>query len=293
MLTVRVPASASNLGAGFDCVGLALDLWLEARLIPGVGPPIYGGTLAALSANDDMVLRALGGATPDGHRLELHSEIPIARGLGSSGAAAVAGITLAQLVRREPIDPLRVYLAARRVEGHPDNVAPAVFGGLVLAVERPAPLTLDPMFGIACAVPDTGIDTQQARRLLPARINRDTAVAQAANASALLLGLTRGDPDLVRQGMVDLIAVPTRAALIGGFEQAVEAGLDAGALGVTISGSGSTVLAVCPQPSATEVAASMAAALTRKGNPARPLVPNVSLRGFEVAKATTAAPPGA
>ena len=283
MLTVRVPASTSNLGAGFDCVGLALDLWLEARLVPGTGPAAYSGTLAALSPEDDIVLRALGGAAPGGHRLVVHSDIPVSRGLGSSGAAVVAGITLARLVRQESIDPLTVFEAARLIEGHPDNVAPAVYGGLVLAIDNgPVKLTLDPKFGVACAIPNSAIDTEKARKLLPARVSRQVAVTQAANAAALVLGLTRGDPELVRSGLLDSIAVPRRASLIKGFDNAVRAGMDAGAHGVTISGSGSTVLAICPRRVASSVAKAIANTLTAAKTPAEPRVLEVADRGFQI-----------
>ncbi len=283
LLTVRVPASTSNLGAGFDCVGLALDLWLEARLVPGTGPPVYSGTVAALREEEDLVLRALGEdrAATGGHHLEVHSDIPVSRGLGSSGAAVVAGLALAGLLDRTPLDSHALFNDARRLEGHPDNVAPAIYGGLVLATAgEPVKLALHPGFGVACAIPNAGIDTARARKLLPARVSRSAAVTQAANAASLILGLTRGERELVRHGMVDRIAVPKRASLVDGFENAVRAGIDAGALGVTLSGSGSTLLAICPTDTRHQVADAMAAALTAANNSAEPRVLEVSDRGF-------------
>jgi homoserine kinase len=288
-VSVRVPASASNLGAGFDCLGLALDLWLEARLVAGTGPPRYAGTLATLRADQDVIWGALGGRVPPDCHLEVHSEIPISRGLGSSGAAAVAGAVLASLVQHKPIDRQFVYETARQIEGHPDNVGPAAFGGLVLATERPSRIAIDTRFGLGCTVPETPIDTRAARAMLPAQIARDTAVAQAARAAALLLGLSRGDADLVRFGMKDLIAVPCRKDLIMGFEEAVSAGLASGAYGVTISGSGSTLIAVCPVEVATRVAMDMSEALGKANNPAVPLVPQISDRGFQVEPAASLA----
>ncbi len=115
--TVRVPASTSNLGAGFDCLGLAHDIWLEASLIPGSGPPEYSGTLADLAAEVDLVHvhRSACGAT-NGHHLRIHSDIPLGRGLGSSAAGRVAALVLERLVRGESIDndELRFWIRKRR-----------------------------------------------------------------------------------------------------------------------------------------------------------------------------------
>ena len=104
-LSVLVPASTSNLGAGFDCLGVALDLWLEARIVPGDGPPSYRGTLVGLTPERDIVHQLLTQASAlNGHRLVMRSEIPVANGLGSSAAAAVAAVTLAALARGEQPD---------------------------------------------------------------------------------------------------------------------------------------------------------------------------------------------
>lgn len=284
---VRVPASTSNLGAGFDCVGLALDLWLTARLVPGAEPPRYAGTLAGLDPSSDLIARTLAGTgAGEGWHLEVESEIPVGKGLGSSGAAVVAGLVLADLARGVPVNRDRILERATAIEGHPDNVGPAVYGGLFLASRPGHRLPLSPAVAVALAVPDRGIATREARARLPHEVPRDVAVQQAARAAALVLGLTQGNPDLIAYGMDDLLAVPHRRQLIAGFEEAVRAGREAGAYGVTISGAGSALLGLCPPDAAPRVAAAMADALRRAGNPSQPLTPAVAAGGFTVSPGT-------
>ncbi|UCD24559.1 MAG: homoserine kinase, partial [Gemmatimonadota bacterium] len=281
-LTVRVPASTSNIGAGFDCLGLALNFWLEARLVQGDGGATYSGTLEPITPDEDFLLLALGGAVPPGMQLEVNSSIPLSRGLGSSAAARVAGLVLSLLSSHEPVDREAVFTSARMLEGHPDNAGPAVYGGLVLAADRPTQLELHESLGVALTIPDQLSSTQAARAILPPRIQREDAISQASRAAALVLGLTGGDGDLVHHGMDDRIAVPHRKQLVMGFDQARLAGLEAGAHGVTISGAGSTILAITPKPLVSEISHAMTDAILRVGGRATAAAPDVVTGGFEV-----------
>lgn len=286
---VRVPASSSNLGAGFDCLGLALDLWLEAKLVEGDGQPAYRGTLESLHPRHDLMVRVLQTeGLPSGWRLEAESHIPIGKGLGSSAAAVVAGLALADLARGIPLDRHRLWERASRIENHPDNAGAAIYGGLFLASRLPTRFVLHPSIGVALAIPRTSIDTHAARALLPRQLPREEAVAQAARAAALVLGLTRGDPDLIAFGMEDRIAVPKRKELIPGYDAAAQAGIEAGGFGVTISGAGSALLALAPAELAPQVARALAEALTAAGNPATPVTPKPIELGL-----TQLQPPGA
>ena len=280
-LSVRVPASTSNLGAGFDCIGLALDLWLTASLVKGGGPPIYTGTLAGLFPAEDLVLKSLVSA-PAGVHLEAHSEIPVGVGLGSSAAASVAGVALNVLVAKKKLDLDSVFRRAASAEQHPDNAAPATYGGLLLAARTPVKLKLHAGVAPALAVPSRGISTKKARDILPNEVHRETAIAQASRAAALVLGLERGDPTLIGFGMEDQLAVPHRQDLIPGFDKAVKAGIAAGAFGVTISGAGSALLAFGPKKKAAAIARAMADAFTLAGNSARPLAPKVTAKGLTI-----------
>jgi homoserine kinase len=278
---VRVPASTSNLGAGFDCLGLALDLWLEARLEPGGGPPRYGGSLTGMNPDDDLIHRLLVERDAlQGYRLVVESAIPVGKGLGSSAAAIVAGLALARLALGDPFDLDAIYRGAAQEEGHPDNAGPAVFGGLVLAAHRPTKLPLHQDLAVALAIPERGIETKVARDLLPAVLPREAAIAQAARSAALVLGLTWGDPDLIDYGMDDRIAVPHRRHLIPGYEGAVAAALEAGAYGVTISGAGSALVAIAARGDVDSVAQAMAGALQQAGNRATGLAARVAQEGL-------------
>jgi homoserine kinase len=280
-LAVRVPGSTSNLGAGFDCLGLALDLWLEARLEPGEGPPRYAGTLAGLDPETDLTLRLLRERDAlEGLHLVVSSAIPVGKGLGSSASAIVAGLALARLVLGDPFDRDAIFRGAAQEEGHPDNAGPSVYGGLVLAAHRPTKLTLHRDLAVALAIPERTIETRAARELVPAVLSREAAIAQASRSAALVLGLTWGDPDLIDYGMEDRIAVPHRRHLIPGYDAAVEAALDAGAYGVTISGAGSALLAITARADAEPVADALVAALSKAGNPSAPLAPKVALEGL-------------
>ncbi len=279
---VRVPSSTSNLGAGFDILGLALDIWLSARLAEGEGAPAYSGTLASIDHKMDLIAQTLAQSVPPGFHLEVHSDIPVSRGLGSSAAAIVAGLTLSMLIRNGRVDRDRIFECAMHAEGHPDNAGPAIYGGLFLHVAHPRKLNFHQDLGVAVAIPDQTLSTHEARDILPGHLSRAETISQASRSAALLLGLTSGDGDLVRHGMVDEIAVPVRRPLIKGYDAAVKAASYAGAYGATISGAGTGIVAVSPKALKQVVAEVMEEALKAAGNPARSICPEVVETGMKV-----------
>ncbi|MEQ9569097.1 MAG: homoserine kinase [Longimicrobiales bacterium] len=283
-LRLAVPASTSNLGPGYDVLGLALDRRLTVVWHPEHTPlrVVFGGALAGLDPARDLVHRTLAAALDVdpvelGGVLEVESDIPVARGLGSSAAARTAGEILARalrapaLVRVDPAPgPARVTPSAReallgavaRAEGHPDNAVPALVGGFVAAslddgVVHWTPLPFSPSVGMAYAAPGVEVRTDEARRVLPEHVPHADAVANGAHLTILLAGLARADGDRIAWGLRDRLHVPWRWRLVPRADDAAEAARSEGAWGVTLSGSGSGLLAFTPPDRAAAVAAAM------------------------------------
>ncbi|MEX0989367.1 MAG: homoserine kinase [Actinomycetota bacterium] len=259
-ITVRVPATSANLGPGFDCLGLALELCNEVTLdTAGSDPSVtWEGEGAGELPTDgsDMVSRAiafaaaeLGDGTTPGFSLHGTNRIPLERGLGSSSAAAVAGIVLAHEIRGSvPADPASVFALASAFEGHPDNAAAAVHGGLTIAVgdeggsHTVVRLDPHPFLRPVVLIPQTErLPTDRARRALSPEVSRGDAVANLQHTALAVVALTR-DPSLLGAALVDrlhqqarLELVPEVAAVFGSLQRA--------GVPVCVSGAGPALLA--------------------------------------------------
>ena len=280
---VRVPGSTANLGAGFDCIGAAVDRCLTASVVvqsePGAETVIQrGGALARLDVAPDedwliaglrAACRAAGRTVPHALRIRVSSNIPVARGLGSSAAAVVAGAVAATGVCGFSLTEAQLLAVCAEVEGHPDNVAAAIHGGFVLVVPgthaRVVPLTVARGLTLVFAVPDFEVTTRDARAVLPRELPHHTATRAAALGAALVHGLATGDGDTLRTALDDVLHVPYRRSLMLGYDDVCAAAVAAGALGATLSGSGSTLVAVAPERQAPGVAEAMRAAWLQHG----------------------------
>jgi homoserine kinase len=303
-VTVRVPGSTSNLGAGFDCVGVAVDrrLTLTARLASSSSAAVAierRGTLDAVTvaAEQDLCYRgflkacdAAGRTSPPAVSLSAESGIPVARGLGSSAAAAVAGAAAASALLGLRLEPDALVDLCTELEGHPDNVAPAVYGGAVLAVRAATDnrlvvtaLAVHASLALVFAVPDFVVETKQARAVLPGSVPHATAVTGAGRAAALIQGLASGDPRLLALALDDVLHVPFRRALVSGYDAIASAAQQAGAFGATLSGSGPTLVAVAPGERASGVAAAMVSAWREAGVRAESFVLARPAGGYEIA----------
>ena len=274
---VSVPATSANLGPGFDSLGIALDLRdeLEAEVVPeGLRIEVSGAGAAAVPRDEShLVVRAMRaafevmGAEPTGLRLSCRNVIPHARGLGSSSAAIVAGVCLARgLVAGGGLlvgDDALFDLAAR-IEGHPDNVAPALHGGFTISGRDDdgfwaVPSAVDPRVGAVVFVPPTPVSTEVARGLLPREVPHADAAADAGRA-ALLVAALAGQPEQLWRATRDYLHQEHRRAAMPGSLALVDE-LRADGVPAVVSGAGPSVLAFTDGPGA--VAASAERLLAR------------------------------
>jgi homoserine kinase len=254
---VRVPASSANLGPGFDVLGAALDLHMEVE-VAETGRFAVHTDLAIARDRRNLCVRGFAALHPvDEFEFTIRSDIPLSGGLGTSAAALVAGLVAADSIFELGADVLG---HAARLEGHPDNAAAALLGGIVVCsgaeVQRLAP---PPALEALLVIPDEHVRTAKARQALPARIPVADAVFNVAHASLLVLGLERGDLGLIARGLGDRIHQPRRAHLYPRSWELVQRARALGALGATISGAGPTVLVWCDFESTGAVAARLEA----------------------------------
>jgi homoserine kinase len=282
-LAVRVPASTSNLGPGFDCLGLALSLWLDVRVRGASDGPRHTiehrGTLVEVRGHDlalaafERGARQADVALAGGLAFEADSEIPVGRGFGSSGAAVAAGLLLANALAERPLATRELLGLGIELEGHPDNVTASLLGGCTLCHPLPEGLgpgglgpavlrpPVHPSLGFALAWPAFPLTTERARDALPPSYSLADARENARRLPFLLAGLASGDPELLAIGIEDRLHVAHRLPLIAGAERALEAAREAGAFAATISGAGSGLVALGPRERLEPVARAMEQAL--------------------------------
>lgn len=295
---VTVPATTANLGPGFDCIGAALTMYNHFKFTclnsPGskaVSISVTGAEAQIKTDESNLVYQAFVkfyqylGQTPPPVQIEIQLGVPLARGLGSSATAIVGGLMGANQLAGEPLDLTQVMKLAIALEGHPDNVVPALLGGCRLAVsrERNEPQRRGehreeeveswevcevPWHGSVVpvvAIPDFELETKEARRVLPSQVSRADAIFNTAHLGLLVRGLETGRVDWLRVALQDRLHQPYRQALIPGYEAVRSASLAAGALGMVISGAGPTLLAMVESVQAADVEAAMAAAWQDEG----------------------------
>ena len=262
-IEVMAPATTANLGPGFDCLGMALDLWNRLEVLP-VEPGAEGvpavevigegvGELAADSGN--LTYRAMRFLFDEAAlempplRLRCHNTIPLSRGLGSSAAAISGGLVAANTLCGNPYSPNELLEMAATIEGHPDNVAAAVLGGLQLVVSDgpqlyTAPIPAPPELHTVLFIPETRIATTDARAVLPKQVSVADAVFNMGRVALLVAGMGLNRTQYFEVATQDRLHQPYRQPLFPAVKVIFAAARAAGALGVFVSGSGSTVLAL-------------------------------------------------
>jgi homoserine kinase len=246
---IRVPASSANLGPGYDVMAAALAMFLELEVEEVGDFSLDPGPLDVPRDRGNLIVRAFESLhSADGIAFRLREGIPLARGLGSSAAAIVAGLLAADHLYELALSREELLARATELEGHPDNVAAAIYGGFVVCGRdeggAPRAARFDPPDGLEAIVviPAEEVSTQLAREAIPAEVPLAEAVANISAASRLVLGLRSADLDLVSRGLDDRIHQPRRRGLYPRSMELVDDARGLGALGATISGAGPTVL---------------------------------------------------
>lgn len=260
IVKVTVPATTANLGPGFDCLGMALELCNRITLRPseaGRVVEVTGEGSDLLPADDsNLVVRAAErifdetGRRPNGYHIYQRNEIPVSSGLGSSASAVLGGMLAANAIVGSPLDQREVLELASEMEGHPDNVTPALLGGLTLTVSTPAGLVFEriqlPEMRVGVVLPDIALSTSAARQALPRTVAMADAVFNLGRVGLLVRALERGDYDRLALAVEDRLHQPYRLPLIPGMSNAFDAGREAGAAAVALSGAGPSVIAFSP-----------------------------------------------
>jgi homoserine kinase len=280
-VTVRVPASTSNLGPGYDCLGVALRLHNSVTLVRGNGPRSSHPRIVSDAAErffNQTRRRAFS------FSYSIVEEVPRCRGLGSSATVRLGVLLGLNRLSGEPLDRLTLFRLCAESEGHPDNAAPATFGGFTVvgSARRGVPtlqrFEVSLRLSFVLLVPDLKIETARARRILPSKISRVAGVENCANACAITAAFASRDYEKMRGTFRDNLHQPFRAKLIQFLPRVIAAAERAGALGAFLSGSGSAIAAVtleAPEKIATAMARAAAAS-------ARTIITHADNRGAQI-----------
>jgi len=274
MLKIRVPATSANLGPGFDCLGLALDLWNEISFEPadkttyhvtGEGADKLNNRSRNLLTSSFAHVHKVCGKKLTRVKIEAHNNILLSSGLGSSAAAIIAGLYGANELLGKPLDGNALLKLATDTEGHPDNVAPALFGGLVVSAMNADEIITRryeiPSLTVVIVKPDMHWPTKVARSVLPKSVSRKDAIFNIGRTTLVVDALRNGDLDLLQKVMDDRIHQPYRMKHIPGCENAWKAARKFGA--AALSGAGPSIIAFVPPEAKEQAQAAMLAAFGR------------------------------
>lgn len=272
MVRVIVPATTANLGPGFDTMGLALDMFTEVIMEAGgegIRITSEGEGSEELSSSEDNLIYKCAKKLfdsveyePKGLSLRIINGIPLSRGLGSSASAIIAGLLAAREISAANISDYELLKMATEVEGHPDNVAPALFGGFVLSRMEGKEIIyrkidVDDKLLAVVAIPEFELPTEKSRAILPRTVSREDAIFNIGNASLLVYSLLMKDYSLLRKAMNDRLHEPYRIPLVPGLEEVKRRALGAGAFSAALSGAGPTVIAFADEHSSESVRTAM------------------------------------
>lgn len=255
-ITVRVPATTANIGPGFDSMGCALALYnyITCEVLPA-GKLVITGCPEQYQNEENLAVQGYRavlsrlGLLNEGLSLNIRAEIPVCRGLGSSAAMIAGGAAAANLLHGASLSSAELLAVTNEIEGHPDNLAPAIYGGLTASlvedgIPRTVRLPLSPTLRWVAAIPDFELSTHLARSVLPEQVAFTDAVYNASHAAVLAGALGSGDRELIAMALRDRLHQPYRESLIPEYGKVKAAAEQCGAIAFCISGAGPTLLAL-------------------------------------------------
>ena len=290
-IIVRAPATTANLGPGFDCLGMALDLWAEVAISteapPGGFTPDPAERMVAAAAA--RLCAHVGQEAPDGLWAQYRARIPVARGLGASAVARAAGLLGANALLGGPVDREAILALGTELEGHPDNMAAVLFGDLQVVILEGdavvhAGLAVPAGLKAVLFVPEVAMPTDESRRALPTQLSRQDAVYNIGRAALVVAALAAGRLELLDAATRDRLHQPARAKIFPAMEPIFQAARKAGALAVFLSGGGSTILALASHGEEA-IGRAMAEAAAREGVGGETMITKPSDQGAQVALA--------
>lgn len=257
MFRITVPATTANLGPGYDVLGMALSRYsiFECELSDKINIEIDGLEKDKLTIENNLVVKCMNRLFdeikkyPKGYNLKIINNIPLARGLGSSATAIIGGLLSANAIMDFPLDNDKILELATEIEGHPDNVAPALFGNLIVSTKlknnKVIYESITPFDGLNCVlfIPEYEVSTNDSRSVVPKSLSIKDTVHNMSHLSLMVIGFINGDTNLISQTMDDMIHEPYRKVLIKGFDEFKKSSYDAGAFAFSLSGAGSTIIA--------------------------------------------------
>lgn len=296
--TVKAPASSANIGPGFDALALAVDLWNEFEVEPGVAEnavSLSGSGAELLDGRENLSITAMKyladrlGRTLPPVAITIRAEVPVARGLGSSASAIVCGLLAANEILDLGLTSPQLFAHAWRMEGHGDNVGAAIYGGAVLAVAGVADairLADGPELGLVAVVfiPEATGATSAARAALPANVPLSDAAFNLAAAASLSIGFARRNYEAISAGMHDRLHEPYRSRLFPHLTPMTEAARLTGAIGACLSGAGSSILALATPEVAPAVRDVFARTAQRINEPGNAVILDIAARGASLVR---------
>lgn len=255
MFKIISPATSANLAAGFDSFGICFNIANEIYAEEFQDAIIVNNHADTIRNKENLIVKSFFygcetlGYKPKGLKLNIRSSIPVARGLGSSASCINAGVTAAYLISGNRVNKSEIFEISTIIEGHPDNIAPNIFGGASISYKsgneyKAAKFNVADKFSFVTIIPEYRLSTSKARSVLPQTYSSEDCVFNISHASILALALVSGNESLLKDALFDKLHQPYRSALIENYEKIIEICMAHGALGCYLSGAGPTMIAV-------------------------------------------------